>query len=85
MARSFKVGELHFASAVSGESDYPTGLRGTRRIDGTRTDPKLSDDRRKEEIECRRKRGLFEVVDERECCDNRCKFSHYEVGGQNTR
>ena len=42
-------------------------------VDGTWIDPKLLIAGRKEEMEYMMKMGVFEVVDEKECCDNGCK------------
>ena len=71
MVRS-EFGELHFAGAVPHEGDHPTELEGACGIDGTWTDPKLLNDRRKEETEYMRKHGALEDVDEKECCGNGC-------------
>ena len=46
---------------------------GKWRVDGTWIDAKLLMAKRKEEMEHMMKIGVFEVVDEKQCYDNRCK------------
>ena len=70
---AIRVGELHFEGPVPDEGDCPTELGGNNGVDGKRIDPKLSIARRKEEMDYMRKMEVFEVVDEKECCDNGCK------------
>ena len=70
---AIRVRELHFSGPVPDEGNCSTELEGKWRVDGTWIDPKLLIARRKEEMECMTKMGVFEVVDEKECHDNGCK------------
>ena len=65
--------EMHFAGPVPDEGDNPTELEGKWRVDVTWIVPKLLIAGRKEEMEYMMKMGVFEVVNEKECCDNGCK------------
>ena len=51
----------------------PQSLKGSGTVHGTWIDPMLLNEGRKEEMEFMRKMGVFEVVDEKECCNNGCK------------
>ena len=70
---AIRAGELHFAGPVPDEGNYTTKLEEKWRVDDTWIDPKLLINGRKEELECMRKMGVFEVVDEKECHDNGSK------------
>ena len=68
-----RIEQMHCAGPVPDEGDNPKELEGKWGVDGTWIDPKLLIAGRKEEMEYMMKMGVFEVVDEKECCDNDCK------------
>ena len=70
---AIRIGEMHFAGPVPDEGDCPTELGDKWRVDGMWIDPKLLIAGRKEEMEYMMKKGVFDVVDEKECYGNGCK------------
>ena len=67
---AIRVGEQHLARPAPDGGGCPTELEGKWGVDGIWIDPKLFIARRKEEMEYMRKMEVFEVVVEKECCDN---------------
>ena len=70
MMRS-KLVKCTFAGPVPDEGDYTTEIERTWSIDGTWIGPNVLNDGRRQEIKYLSKHGVFEVVGEKECQQER--------------